>query len=217
MRRRNLVAFLLAAPGAAHEALAQAIRGSGVAKSEQRNLAPFDRIDVAGAFDVTLVDGSSYRITVEADNDLLDAISSDVIDNELRISSLRSFVSRTTMKVTVESPPLRGLTVSGNAKATAGALTGPAFAFAGSGSSTAKLGGSIDSLKISLAGAGRVDALDLTAESVEVEVLGSGTAEVHAVKTLSLMVIGSGTLRYRGNPKVSRNAIGRGRVEQMKN
>jgi len=150
-----------------------------------------------------------------ADNDLLDAISSDVIDNELRISSLRSFVSRTTMKVTVESPPLRGLAVSGNAKATAGALTGPTFAFAGSGSSTAKLGGSIDSLKISLAGAGRVDALDLTADSVEVEVLGSGTAEVHAVKTLSLMVIGSGTLRYRGNPKVSRNAIGRGRVEKI--
>ncbi|HYS11917.1 MAG TPA: head GIN domain-containing protein [Burkholderiaceae bacterium] len=217
MRRRYLVAFLLAAPGAAHEVLAQAIRGSGVAKSEQRHLAPFDRIDVAGAFDVTLVDGPTYRITVEADNDLLDAISSDVIDNELRISSLRSFVSRTTMKVTVESPPLRGLTVSGNAKATANALTGPNFAFAGSGSSTAKLGGSIDSLKISLAGAGRVDALDLTAESVEVEVLGSGTAEVHAVKTLSLMVIGSGTLRYRGNPKVSRNAIGRGRVEQIKN
>jgi len=80
----------------------------------------------------------------------------------------------------------------------------------------AKLGGAIDALKISLAGAGRVDALDLEAQSVEVEVLGSGTAEVNAVKTLSLMVIGSGTLRYRGNPKVTRNAIGRGRVEQVK-
>jgi hypothetical protein len=216
MRRRILLALLFGVPGAIRQAVAQVIRGSGVAKTEQRTLAPFDRVDVAGSFDVTLVDGPGYKITVEADNDLLDAISSDVIDNELRISSLRSFVSRTSMKATIESPPLRALSVSGNAKATAGALTGPSFAFTGSGSSTAKLGGSIDSLKISLAGAGRVDALDLTAESVEVEVLGSGTAEVHAVKSLSFMVIGSGTLRYRGTPKVSRNAIGRGRVEQVK-
>lgn len=216
MRRRSLLGLGLLVPGAARKAFAQVIRGSGVAKTEQRTLAPFDRLDVAGSFDVTLVDGPGYKITVQADNDLLDAISSDVIDNELRISSLRSFVSRTSMKVTVESPPLRALSVSGNAKATAGALSGPNFAFTGSGSSTAKLGGSIESLKISLAGAGRVDALDLAAQNVEVEVLGSGTADVHVVKTLSFMVIGSGTLRYRGNPKVSRNAIGRGRVEQIK-
>jgi hypothetical protein len=216
MRRRTLLALLLSVPGAVRDAFAQVIRGSGVAKTEQRTLAPFDRIDVAGAFDVTLVDGPGYKITLEADNDLLDAISSDVFDNELRISSVRSFVSRTAMKATVESPPLRALNVSGNANATASALSGPSFAFTGSGSSTAKLGGSIESLKISLAGAGRVDALELTAQSVEVEVLGSGTAEVNAVKTLSFMVIGSGTLRYRGNPKVSRNAIGRGRVEQVK-
>ena len=214
MHRRALLA-LLALLGLLPPGRAQVIRGSGVAKTEQRTLAPFDRMDVAGAFEVTLVDGPLYRITVEADNDLLDAVGSAVIDNELRISSLRSFVSRTSMKVTVESPPLRALSVSGNAKVTATALSGPSFAFAGSGSSTAKLGGSIESLKISLAGAGRVDALDLAADSVEVEVLGSGTAEVHALKTLSLMVIGSGTLRYRGNPKVSRNAIGRGRVERI--
>ena len=216
MRRRDLLVPLLVVPVVARDAFAQVIRGSGVAKTEQRTLTPFDRIDVAGAFDVTLVEGPAYKITVEGDNDLLDAISSDVIDNELRISSLRSFVSRTSMKATVESPPLRALTVSGTAKATAKALNGPSFTFTGSGSSAAKLGGSIESLKIQLAGAGRVDALELTAQNVEVEVLGSGTAEVNAVKTLSLMVIGSGSLRYRGNPKISRNAIGRGRVEQLK-
>lgn len=208
--------LLLILLAAAAPAAAQTVRGSGVAKTETRNLAPFERIDVAGAFDVTLVDGPNHRITVEADNDLLDAVSSDVIDNQLRISSLRSFVSRTSMKVTVESPPLAGLTVSGNARVTAAALRGTNFAFAGSGSSGAKLGGAIESLKISLAGAGKVDAFDVAAENVEVEVLGSGTAEVNAVKTLSLMVIGSGTVRYRGNPKISRNAIGRGRVEQAK-
>lgn len=208
--------LLLVLLAAVAPAAAQTVRGSGVAKTETRNLAPFERIDVAGAFDVTLVDGPDHRITVEADNDLLDAVSSDVIDNQLKIASVRSFVSRTAMKVTVESPPLQGLTVSGNARVTAAALRGTNFAFAGSGSSTAKLGGSIESLKISLAGAGKVDALDVVAENVEVEVLGSGTAEVNAVKALSLMVIGSGTVRYRGNPKISRNAIGRGRVEQVK-
>jgi hypothetical protein len=120
------------------------------------------------------------------------------------------------MKVTVESPQQRGLTVSGTAQVTAAALRGPDFAFAGSGSSSAKLAGRVESLKISLAGAGKVDAFDLVADKVEVEVLGSGSADVNAVRTLSLMVIGSGTVRYRGDPKVTNNAIGRGRVERVK-
>jgi hypothetical protein len=202
MRRRAFAAVLLLGPCVVATAHAQAVRGSGVAKTEERALKPFDRIDVAGAFDVTLVDGPNYKITVEADNDLLDAVSSDVIENELKIMSLRSFVSRTTMKVTVESPPLKALTVSGNAQVVAHALRGTNFAFTGSGSSTAKLGGT-------------VDALQLVAQEVDVEVLGSGTAEVNAVKSLGLMAIGAGTIRYRGNPKVSRHAIGRGKVEQV--
>ena len=214
MRRRSvIVASLLL--GAAGRAAAQTVRGSGLAKTETRNLAPFDRVDVAGSFEVTLVEGTAHRVTVEADDKLLDAVSTDVIDNELKISSLRSFVSRSAMKVTVESPQHRGLTVSGNAHVTGAALHGPSFTLAGSGSATAKLGGAMEFLKISLAGSGRIDALDLMADKVEVEVLGSGTAEVHAVKSLSLMVIGSGTVRYRGSPTISRNAIGRGRVEQI--
>lgn len=215
MRRRTFSAVLLLGLCAVATAHAQAVRGSGVAKSEERALKPFERIDVAGAFDVTLVDGPNYKITVEADNDLLDAVSSDVIENELKIMSLRSFVSRTTMKVTVESPPLRALTVSGNAHVVANSLRGANFAFTGSGSSTAKLGGTVDALKISLLGAGKVDALQLVAQEVDVEVLGSGTAEVNAIKSLGLMAIGAGTIRYRGNPKVSRHAIGRGKVEQV--
>ncbi len=214
MRRRSFVfASLLA--GAAGPSAAQTVRGSGVSKSETRQLSPFDKIEVAGSFDVTLVDGLAHRVTVEADDNLLDAVSTDVIENELKISSLRSFVSRSAMKVTVESPQQRSLTISGSANVVATALRGPSFTLAGSGSATAKLGGKVEFLKVSLAGSGKIDALALEAEKVEVEVLGSGTAEVHAVKSLNLMVIGSGTVRYRGNPTISRNAIGRGRVEQV--
>jgi len=214
MHRRALllVPLLGAVP-----AVAQTVRGSGVAKTETRTLAPFDRVDVAGSFEVTLVDGPAHKVMVEADDNLLDAVSTDVSpNNELRISSLRSFVSRSPMKVTVESPQQRGVTVSGTGRVIAAALHGPSFTFGGSGSSTAKLGGSMEFLKISLAGSGKVDALDLVADKVEVEVVGSGTAEVHAVKSLTLMVIGSGTVLYRGDPKISRNAIGRGKVEQVK-
>lgn len=214
MRRRNALIALVAA-AASFPVRTQTIRGSGVAKSEQRSLAPFDRIEVSGDFDVTLVDGPEHRITVEADDNLLDAVSADVIDAQLRIASLRSFVSRTPMKLTVESPQQRGLTIAGSANVTAASLRGPDFALAGSGSSTARLGGRVEHLKISLVGSGRIDALDLVADRVDIEIAGSGTAEVHAVKALDLMVIGAGTVRYRGDPKISRYAIGRGRVERV--
>lgn len=212
-RRSILLASLLA--GVAGRAGAQTVRGSGVAKTESRLLAPFDKVNVAGSFEVTLVDGLQHRVTVEADDNLLDAVSTDVIENELKISSLRSFVSRSPMKVRVESPQHRSVIISGTANVIAAALRGPAFELAGSGSATAKLGGRAEFLKISLAGSGKINALDLVADKVEVELLGSGTAEVHAVKSLSLMVIGAGTVRYKGSPTISRNAIGVGRVEQI--
>lgn len=214
MLRRSFVAASLLA-GVAGGAAAQTVRGSGVAKTESRQLGPFDKINVAGSFEVTLVDGLQHRVMVEADDNLLDAVSTDVIDNELKISSLRSFVSRSPMKVTVESPQHRSLIISGSANLIATALRGPAFELAGSGSATAKLGGKTEFLKVALAGSGRINALDLVADKVEVELLGSGTAEVHAVKSLSLLVIGSGTVRYRGSPTISRNAIGVGKVEKL--
>ncbi len=164
---------------------------------------------------MTLVDGLQHRVTVEADDNLLEAVSTDVIENELKISSLRSFVSRSPMKVTVESPQQRSVIISGNANVIAAALRGPSFELAGSGTATAKLGGKVELLKISLAGSGKINAVDLVADKVDVELLGSGTAEVHAVKSLSLLVIGAGTVRYRGSPTISRNAIGVGKVEKL--
>jgi len=214
MRRRHVL-FALALAGAPLGARTQTIRGSGIAKSEQRKLPPFDSVEVSGAFEVTLLDGPEHRITIEADDNLLDAVSTDAVDARLRIASLRSFVSRTPMKLTVESPQHRGVTIAGSAHVTAPTLRGPDFVLTGSGTSTAKLGGKVERLKISLAGSGRVDALDLVADRVDIEIAGSGTAEVHAVKALDLMVIGAGTVRYRGDPTISRYAIGRGRVERV--
>ncbi|NNF18253.1 MAG: DUF2807 domain-containing protein, partial [Flavobacteriaceae bacterium] len=56
-------------------------------------------------------------------------------------------------------------------------------------------------LEIRMSGSGDLDAFDLEADDVEVQVSGSADVEVTANKSLKANVSGSGDIRYKGNPK----------------
>lgn len=194
---------------------AQTIRGSGIPKTETRTLESFDRIDASGAFEITLVPASVIRVTVTADDNLVDAVDTIVGDGVLRIGSLRSFVSRTQMQVKVEAPAVREVALTGSGTLTALSLSGKEFAFSGGGSTAATFGGRVDVLNLSIAGSARVDALELAGDRVDVKVIGSGHAAVNPLRVLEVSIIGSGVVHYVGEPKLYRSVIGKGKIEKI--
>ena len=69
------------------------------------------------------------------------------------------------------------------------------------GSGDISLSGKTTSLECAVTGSGDFKAFNLSAESVEATISGSGDIEVNASKSLEAKVSGSGDIVYKGNPE----------------
>lgn len=77
-----------------------------------------------------------------------------------------------------------------------------------------ELSGVANSLDARLAGAGHINAGELRASDVTFRIEGIGTGVVHATKTLHATIKGAGKIRYRGNPEVTQQIEGLGKVDR---
>lgn len=87
------------------------IVGSGNIVSESRNVSSFDQVEAGAAFDIFISQGSDESLTVEADDNLIDLISTEVVNGRLRIRFTESnlMFSRETMRITMVIPELKAL------------------------------------------------------------------------------------------------------------
>lgn len=84
------------------------------------------------------------------------------------------------------------------------------------GSGDAEVAGKSDNFQCSINGSGDVKAFGLKANSVKVQISGSGDAEVTAVENLEVKIAGSGDVRYKGDPKkVSNKVAGSGSIQKV--
>jgi hypothetical protein len=77
------------------------------------------------------------------------------------------------------------------------------------------LKGTTDVLKIMHTGIGKVDAFELTANTVFCSLLGAGECQVNAVKTLNIQLTGLGNVLYKGKPDVIQQITGLGSVRNV--
>ncbi|MCU0350074.1 MAG: DUF2807 domain-containing protein [Flavobacterium sp.] len=69
------------------------IKGSKVVTQALHEIEPFENIEVDDNFEIYLIKGSSPTIEIEADDNLHDAISFNVMGNTLRITSQKNVIS----------------------------------------------------------------------------------------------------------------------------
>ena len=75
------------------------------------------------------------------------------------------------------------------------------FSFNVSGAAELEMNGKVDTLDISVSGAGDIDTRELMAKNVEVSVSGAGEAKVYASESFKGRVSGVGSIDYWGNPE----------------
>ncbi|MGI0149313.1 MAG: GIN domain-containing protein, partial [Thermoplasmata archaeon] len=110
-----LVTALITATGCEAISMASgAVRGSGKVATASRELPPFTRIEILGSSDVEASVGGAQNVTVEADDNILPMITTEVHNGALVISSRGSFMSRSTVRVTLSVPALEGVSVTGS-------------------------------------------------------------------------------------------------------
>ncbi len=168
----------------------------------------------------TTVDGEVLEISNGDDSGLLDqlfgtdGLDTDRIDvhvtaptlNELNVAGTGRAVAETTIEGDALSLNLAGsggldLEVETNELS---------LQVAGSGTGTVR--GQTRALDLNIAGSGDLQGTSLMAQRADVEIAGSGDAELNVTDHLSAQIFGSGDVRYRGDPTVETSMFGSGEV-----
>jgi hypothetical protein len=199
------------------------ISGNGNVVKETRDVTGFTGVHVSSGIDVYLSEGDQYEVVVEADENLIEVIETDLKGDMLVVGTDQVNIRRAEAKrVHVTLPHLKELKISsaGDCKGQTPFHCGDlrlSISSAGdmsleveadrivldiSSSVDAKITGKANLLDASLSSAGDLDAYDLEARSVEVNVSSAGDARVFATEEISMSASSAGNIYYRGDPKV---------------
>lgn len=192
------------------------VQGSGKPAREDRKLSGFSHISSKGSVDVEVQVGQEFAVVVEADDNLIPIIKTDVRDGFLNINTDDSFRSSLPVKVKVSMPSLETINIQGSGDITANNINAGNFAYEVTGSGDGKLSGTASSASFVITGSGNVDATNLAVSAAEVRVTGSGDAKVNAKDSLKAQINGSGDVWYKGSPQVDKTLMGSGDVTQLK-
>ena len=236
-----LLAALLLSGSAYTFANPRAAAKISASRIEDRHLSGFNAVSVSNSADVYIKQGATESVKVEAPDDIIGHIITEVDggvlkihnkhDNDFHWGDLFGHHQRIIVYVTVKD--VNSISVSGSGDvffkegittnslklkvSGSGDLVGKidvkALETGISGSGNVKLSGRADDSRISVSGSGDYSARGLITVNTAVHVSGSGDAEINASNKVDASVSGSGDIRYGGGAKnVSSSKSGSGEI-----
>jgi len=190
------------------------VRGSGVRKSEKRDLPSFTAIETSGAFEVQVNCQKPASFEIEGDDNILPLIKTEVRNGVLRVSSTKSYNTSMPISLRITVPDLTSVRSTGAGKFTIMDLQNEEFEINSTGAAMVIADGRSGSVKIRSTGAGKIDALNLHARTAEVTVTGAASVDVYASEQLDVTVSGVGRVTYSGDAKVNKRVSGAGQVNK---
>ncbi|MBV8252475.1 MAG: DUF2807 domain-containing protein [Chitinophaga sp.] len=206
------------------------IIGSGNVKSEKRTAGKFNQISAGGVFKIELTQGATESIKLEAEDNILPLIETEVSSGglEIRMKKGYSISPNKDIKVYVTLPELKRLSISGASKLNAtNSFKGDRLNIDQSGASTITMDLAVSNLDLEISGAAlldlsgktggmnigasggaRVHTADLRAETAKVGASGGADVIVNAAKSLSASLSGGARVKYKGTPEVQKSTSG---------
>jgi len=151
-------------------------------------------------------------VEIEADDNILPLVQTDVRGGVLYVSTTKSYSSRGGIKLRITVPDLASVKSTGAGKFNISGVKNDKFEIRSTGAATVVAAGQSKSVKISSTGAGKIDAHELRAGDADVSVTGAAGVDVYATDELDVNVSGAGRVTYSGNPKVNKKVSGAGQV-----
>ena len=214
------------------------IHGNGVPSVQERNIGNFKGVSASGSMDIVVSAGPTHSLKIEADENLMQYIEVRNDDGVAKIYTRKGYNlnPKSKMRVHATAPSYSLLQVSGSGKISSeGRISGmdklhtevsgsgdivldvdaPRVEAEISGSGSARIKGTTRDFAAQVSGSGDIRCFDLLAENAEIDIAGSGNAEIFASKTLDVQVAGAGDVRYKGSPMVKQHTAGSGSVRQV--
>ena len=162
-----------------------------------------------------LTAGAEPALVIEAEDNLMPYLKSEVSGGKLILSSDNSVVLSATTPisyhVTYTGSPSE-LAISGSGTMRADDLTTDALNVVLKGNGQFTLAGSAARLNFDVSGSGSLDGRSFANQNATIRVSGTGSAVVNAAQTLDITIGGTGTISYVGSPTVTQEISGVGSV-----
>ncbi len=198
-----------------------AVQNAGPVQTESRDVSNFTAVNFAAVGDLTITQGDSESLTIQAEDRILRQLKTEVKDGTLTIRTQQESInSLNTVKgiyYTLTVKRLDALTLSGAGNVHATNIKTDRLAVTLSGAGTCEMAGEVGQQSIVLSGAGRYNGGNLKSQSTQAIVSGIGSATVWATDSLSANLSSVGSIQYYGSPQVSKNITGLGSVVSMGN
>lgn len=215
-------------------------RGSGTLTTQSRDVSGFDTVQINGAGELFIIQGETESLEIQAEDNIIDELTSDIQENTL-VLGYRDPFSRNTIipteriTYTLTITELSQVTINGAANMEIDSLETGSLTLiingAGnisinqlladnlsveiSGTATIEIGGQTSQQSVTIDGAGNYRADDLQTGSTTININGLGNATVWATETLNISIDGGGNLRYYGSPNVTQEINGVGDIDNL--
>ena len=234
---KRLCTLLFAAlflAGCDRDMIGPKVKGEGPVVSETRVVGPVESVEVSGTINLVLTQGNQPELRVEGQRNVLNVLHTQMVGRQLTIDFDRVRLGKhEPVKVYLTTPTLTSLGASGVAQVTSSsAWTGNQLRVETSGASNVTLTcqdmgsvfttisgagqvtlhGTADEQTVNLSGAGQLRAFDLTTQDADVTISGAGDASIRANKRLNAHISGGSKVRYKGQPQITSQVSGAGKL-----
>jgi hypothetical protein len=193
------------------------VKGSGKLVTEKREVSEFENVEVSGNFEVEIVVRKNFTIEVEADDNLLPLIKTEINGNTLEIEREARFSSSQPVKIRVSAPNIENLDVSGVSKVNVVSIENENLKIDTSGASSVKVQGKTIHLTVDMSGASKVDTKDLISTNVSIDGSGASGGNISVAEKLSADLSGASHVNYFGNPtEINKKTSGGSCLKQHK-
>ena len=173
------------------------VNGSGILDTETRDVSNFDAISLENMGDVYIEVGNTERLTIEAEDNLLPLLTSEVKNGVLKLDVVRGRNIDPTKPITynITVKDLENITLAGSGVIYSAPLEADRMTvmLAGSGNIELEEVTSTD-FKVTIAGSGNITVDEIVTESVDATINGSGDIQIAGVAPKQkLDVFGSGS------------------------
>jgi hypothetical protein len=238
--RKSIAAAAMVAACTAASGCGQVRAESGPTVSRNYQVGNFQKIEVAGPYDVEVRTGGNPGVSARGSEKLLERTIVEVRGDKLVIRPESShgwfhfgWSSRGKADFVVTVPQLRGATIAGSGDIRVDQVHGDSFEGSVAGSGSLDLGsanvqwlklaiagsggvkagaGKVQNGEYEIAGSGDVDARAVQADQAKVSIAGSGSVRAQATKTADVSIMGSGDVDVTGGAKCSISKAGSGDV-----
>ena len=209
--------------------------GSGNIVTEKRNTGAFTGVNAAGGFNIEIKNGPAVEVTVEADDNIIKDIETEVSGGQLRIRVKANNLSDAHLKVFITAPEINKINVSAGAdiivkdglksaeeislNASSGskittAVDAPGISADASSAGDILVSGRTKTFTVESSSGSSVKAFQLLSENTVATASSGASADVHASVSLQANASSGGNIKYKGGGTTKINQSSGGSVNK---